>query len=250
MRSTAGGWLGQHAAAQSAGGQQQQQQLQREQQEKAEEASKASAAALQKLNRIEMQIMQHTRVLRRRVAAQKTERLLGLMLLGKPHQLDELMDRLCTARLRLDAVGKAKFVEILAKAFQDPNADLRALANTSLHTTEEIEDFCEWLQSGIAFGKETKRLSPAQLRTMQQLLTDTASLHPAEGQFLDRWTEGMTFKPNAEIQRIWDEIPNPPKQQQQEQQQEQQQPQQEQQQQQQDQQGKQQGPQGEGGWWV
>ena len=82
MRSTAGGWLGQHAAAQAAGGQQQQQQLQREQQEKAEEASKASAAALQKLNRIEMQIMQHTRVLRRRVAAQKTERLLGLMLVN------------------------------------------------------------------------------------------------------------------------------------------------------------------------
>ena len=35
----------------------------------------------------------------------------------------------CTARLRLEAEGKATFVGILARAFQDPKADMRSLAN-------------------------------------------------------------------------------------------------------------------------
>ncbi|XP_026194258.1 uncharacterized abhydrolase domain-containing protein DDB_G0269086 [Cyclospora cayetanensis] len=175
------------------------------------DASNAATAGLQQLEHLAPQLLRHAAFLRTRVAAQKTERLLGLMLLGKPRQLDELMDRMCTARLRLEAAGKAKYLGILAEVFQEPPraADMRAVANAALHTTEEIEDFCQWLRSGIAFGEETRRLTEQQLEVMRALLAATESLHPAEGEHLDRWSEATAYRPNSDI-KIWDDIPNRP----------------------------------------
>ena len=49
-------------------------------QQEEEEASKSAAAALQRLEQLAPQLLRHAAALRKRVAAQKTERLLGLML--------------------------------------------------------------------------------------------------------------------------------------------------------------------------
>ncbi|KAL8275195.1 hypothetical protein Esti_000867 [Eimeria stiedai] len=192
-----------------------------EEQQQRAKASASATAALQRLDQLSPQLLRHAAALRLRVAAQKTERLLGLMLLR------------CTARLRLGAEGKAKFVGILARVFQNPKAEMRAIVNSCLYTTEEIEDFCDWLQSGILYGETTERLSGAQVDAMRLLLAAAKSLHAVEGQGLDRWADGQTLVPSKTFEYTWNQLADPLNQQQRQQEQQQQHPGQQQQQQQQ-----------------